>query len=314
MNQQTELKSSAKEQSIAVSLLLITTILWGSTFIITNKLTQFIPPMIYLGVRYLIGFLAFLPFIGRLRKFTKKQFKMGFIAGTLVWASFSVQTIGIKLTTATKSAFITGLNVIMVPIFSAMFFKEKVSARIWISTILALIGVSVMSFIGTGFDGISIGDILVLICDVFYALYIIYLSLNLKSVDIIGITVIIIFLISFYSFIASIIFEDMNYIFNEGRNVIFTFKNFGILLYMGICATNIATLTQNYGQRHLSSSKAAIVFASEPLFATFFAVLGNETLNLQIIIGGILIIAGILLSIEKPKIEQNIELGDQISD
>lgn len=303
MDQQIELRSSAKKQSLAMVLLLITTILWGSTFIITNKITQIIPPMFYLGVRYLIGFIAFLPFIGRLRKFTKKQFKIGLIAGTLMWASFSVQTIGIKLTTATKSAFITGLSVIMVPIFSAIFFKDKISPRIWISTILALIGVSIMSFIG--FENFSIGDLLILICDVFYAIYIIYLSQNLKSIDIIGLSLIIIFLNSFYSFIASIIFEDMNYIFNDGAELIFTIENFGILLYMGICATNIATLTQNYGQRHLSPTKAAIIFATEPLFATFFAVLGNELLNLQIIIGGALILIGILLSIEKTETDRS---------
>ena len=299
MNQQTEPKSSVKEQSIAIVLLLITTILWGSTFIITNKLTQIIPPMFYMFLRYLIGFIAFLPFIGRLRNFTLKQFKIGFIAGTLVWASFSFQTIGIQLTTATKSAFITGLSVIMVPIFSAIFFKDKISARIWISTLLALIGVSVMSIIG--FENISIGDLLVLICDVFYAIYIIYLSLNLKSVDIIGITAIIVFLLSFYSLIASIIFEDINLTF---KNMDSIFENFGlILLYMGVCATNIATLTQNYGQRHLSSTKAAIVFATEPLFATFFAVLGDESLTPKIVIGGILILVGVLLSIEKTELD-----------
>ncbi len=298
MDQQTEPKSSAKQQSIAMVLLLITTILWGSTFIITNKLTQIIPPMFYMFLRYIIGFFVFLPFIGRLRKFTKKQFMIGFIAGTLVWASFSVQTIGIKLTTATKSAFITGLSVIMVPIFSALFFKDKISTRIWISTIIALIGVSVMSIIGL--EKFAIGDLLVLICDVFYAIYIIYLSRNLKSIDIIGVSTIIVFFISLYSLIASILFEDFNYTFKNMNNI---FENSGILLlllYMGICATSIATLTQNFGQKHLSSTKAAIIFATEPLFATFFAVLGNESLNLQIIIGGIIILIGILLSIEKP--------------
>ncbi len=301
MNQQTEPRSSAKEQSIAMIFLLITTVLWGSTFIITNKLTQIIPPMFYMFLRYIIGFIAFLPFMGRLRNFTKKQFKIGFIAGTLVWASFSIQTIGIQLTTATKSAFITGLSVIMVPIFYALFFKDKISARIWISTLLALIGVSVMSIIG--FENVSIGDLLVLISDVFYALYIIYLSLNLKSVDIVGITVIIVFLLSFYSLIASLIFEDINLTFKNMNSI---FENFGlILLYMGVCATNIATLTQNYGQRHLSSTKAAIIFATEPLFATFFAVLGGESLTPKIVIGGILILVGVLLSIEKPELDRS---------
>ena len=127
-------------------LLVATTILWGSTFIITNTLTQVIPPMFYMGVRYLIGFLGFLPFLPKMKKLTKYQWKTAIIAGILCWISFATQTYGIKMTTATKSAFLTGLNVIMVPIFSALLFKTKISRKIWLSSFLAVIGVSVFSF------------------------------------------------------------------------------------------------------------------------------------------------------------------------
>jgi len=297
MNQQTEPKSNAKQKSVAVVLLILTTIIWGSTFIITNIVTQIIPPMFYMGVRYLIGFIAFIPFLGRLKTFTKKQFKIAFIAGTLCWISFALQTVGIMLTTATKSAFITGLNVIMIPIFLAIFFKKEVSKKIWISTFFALVGVSILSF--GGIEKPSIGDLLVLICDIFYALYVIYLGIHLKEIDTIGISAIIVFIISFFSFISSFIFEDMQYIFGEGASSIFTYQNLGIMLYMGLIATTISNLTQNYGQTHISPTKTAIIFSLEPLFATFFAILGKESLNLQIVIGAILIFTGIVLSIEK---------------
>lgn len=292
-------RSTSKQKRISELLLVTTTILWGTTFIITNKVTQIVPPMFYMGVRYLIGFIAFLPFIGHLKKIDKKQLKIAFIASFLVWASFALQTVGIKLTTATKSAFITGLNVIMVPIFVAIFYKKKVPVKIWISTILALAGVSIMTF--GGFDSIELGDVLVLICDVFYALYIIYLDNNLKHVDTIGFSIILVFLLSFFSFIVSFLFEPIDLIFGDLSDQIFTLSNLWIMIYMGIIATMIATLTQTFGQRHVNSTRTAIIFALEPLFATFFAVVFGEILNWQTIVGGIIIIGGILISIERTK-------------
>ncbi|UYP44647.1 hypothetical protein NEF87_000932 [Candidatus Lokiarchaeum ossiferum] len=310
---QTPSGSTSKQKRISELLLVTTTILWGTTFIITNTVTQVVPPMFYMGVRYLIGFLAFLPFLAHLKRIDIKQLKIAFIASFLVWASFALQTIGIKLTTATKSAFITGLNVIMVPIFIAIFYKKKVPVKIWISTVLALLGVSIMTF--GGFDSIELGDILVLICDVFYALYIIYLDNNLKHVDTIGFSIILVFLLSFCSFIVSFIFEPIDQIFGDLSSQIFTLGNLWIMLYMGVVATMIATLTQTFGQRHVNSTRTAIIFALEPLFATFFAVLGNESLNWQTIIGGIIIILGIFISIERAKpIDGPIDLnGPQIT-
>jgi drug/metabolite transporter (DMT)-like permease len=99
-------------------LLVTTTLLWGTTFIVTNILTQIIPPMFYMGVRYLIAVLGFIPFYSHLKHLTKEELKIALIAGTICWISFATQTIGIKLTTATKSAFLTGLNILMVPIFT----------------------------------------------------------------------------------------------------------------------------------------------------------------------------------------------------
>lgn len=287
---------SPKQMRISELLLVLTTILWGTTFIVTNVLTQIIPPMFYMGVRYLIAVIGFFPLYPHLKKVTKEHLKIAFIAGTICWISFATQTIGIKLTTATKSAFLTGLNILMVPIFVAMIYKKKVPGRIWISTLIAVTGVSVMSF--AGFESVALGDILVLICDVFYAIYIIYLDNNLKKVDIISFSILILAVMSLESFIASILFEPISLIFGETAPIIFTWQNFGIMLYMGLVASVGATLCQNYGQRYVTSTRAAIIFALEPLFATFFAVLFGESLEGKTIIGGILIIVGIFISIE----------------
>ncbi|MHA1746148.1 MAG: DMT family transporter, partial [Promethearchaeota archaeon] len=123
--------------NLGTLLLLITTILWGTTFVITNQVTQIVPPMFYMGMRYLVGVIMFLPFVGRLRKLTRRHWKHAIIAGLLCWASFAFQTYGIMLTTASRSAFITGLNVIMVPIFVALIYRQKLGNKIWVATVLA---------------------------------------------------------------------------------------------------------------------------------------------------------------------------------
>lgn len=294
-------------------LLLITAILWGSTFIITNTLTQIIPPMFYMGIRYLIAFIGFLPFISRLKNFSKKEIKITLIASLLVWISFATQTFGIQLTTATKSGFITGLNVIMVPIFASLLFKQKISWKIWISTLFALVGVSILSF--GDFGEISFGDILILICDVFYALYIIYLEYNLKKVDTVGFSIILVFNLSVFSFILSIFTDDYNYIFTTGSEMIFTLQNLLIMLYMGIVASSIATLTQSFGQTVVSSTRAAIIFALEPIFAAFFAIIiGSEYLTIPVILGGILIMIGVYFSIISTKNDSIIKNKDVINE
>jgi drug/metabolite transporter (DMT)-like permease len=287
--------------SLGTILLLITTILWGTTFVITSQVTQIVPPMFYMGVRYLVGVIMFLPFIGRLRKLTKKHWKHAIIAGMLCWASFAFQTYGIMLTTATKSAFITGLNVIMVPIFVALIFHRKVGNKIWVATGLALLGVFVMSFSGLE-GGFEWGDLLVLICDVFYAFYIIYLERHLKEIDPIGMAFIVVLVISVLSFLLSGLVEDYSMIFGVSRSQIFTWTHLVIILYMGIFATTIANITQTFGQKYISSTRTAIIFASEPLFAAFFAIVfGPDILTWQITVGGALILAGTLASTLKKK-------------
>jgi drug/metabolite transporter (DMT)-like permease len=249
-----------------------------------------------MGVRYLIGFLGFLPFLPKMKKLTKQHWKIAIIAGTLCWISFATQTYGIKMTTATKSAFLTGLNVIMVPIFSALLFKTKISRKIWLSSFLAVIGVSVFSF--GEFNKFEFGDVLILVCDVFYAFYIIYLDRHLKKVDILSFSAVIVLVIGVNSFILSFLVEDYSIILNFSNEDIYNVNNFIIMLYMGLFATTLATLTQTFGQSVISSTRAAIIFALEPIFATFFAVLfGDDRITVQVIIGGTIVMVGIYISL-----------------
>ncbi|RLI67072.1 MAG: hypothetical protein DRO88_00150 [Promethearchaeia archaeon] len=295
-----DIKSTALPHYLGLILLIVTTILWGSTFTITNQVTQHIPPIFYMTFRYLIGFLVYIPFFCHFRKINREFWKITLTASFLLWASFTLQTIGIQLTTATKSAFITGLNVIMIPIFAAVIYKRRVRGIIWVSTVLALIGVSIMSF--SGFDSIELGDVLVFICDIFYALYILYLERKLPFVGIISFSAFQLAFLSLFSFISSLIFEVSVNSFVSTFRIFLQTPFYWYILYMGVIATSFATIIQMKGQRAVTATQAAIIYALEPIFgALFAAILGNEDITWQIIVGGGLIMTGIFLSISKKK-------------
>ena len=292
---------SKYKKRLSETLLVLTTVLWGTTFIITETLVNTIPPLFYLGIRFLIGALVFLPFIKRF-KLNKKIIKISFFGGLLYFISIVAQTYGLKdpQTSASEGAFITSLSVIMVPIILSIFSRKKLPLRLWIGVISAVLGTATMTLVGNevGSEGISTGDILIFICAVFYALYIIYIGNKTHEIDMIVFSAMQVFFISILSFFTSALTEF--HIVFENINSIFSFSNVLVLIYMGAVATSLPFIFQTYGQKHVSSQRAAMIFALEPVFASFFAVIiGGNTFNWQTIIGGVFIFAGIFVSIEK---------------
>ena len=184
----------------------------------------------------------------------------------------------------------------MVPIILSIFSRKKLPVRLWIGVISAVLGTATMTLVGS--EVISPGDILVFICAVFYAIYIIYIGNKTHEVDMIVFSAMQLLFISIFSFIMSALTE-FNIVF-ENVNSIFGLNNVFVLIYMGAVATSLPFVFQTYGQKHVSSQRAAIIFALEPVFASFFAVIiGGNTFNWQTLIGAALIFAGIMVSIER---------------
>ncbi|MHA1728918.1 MAG: DMT family transporter [Promethearchaeota archaeon] len=292
--------SSIKLQRISEILLVCVNVLWGTSFILTKITIETVPLMFYMGIRFFFGAVAFLPFFKYFKFFDKKLLKISFIAGFLYFISNILQTIGLQYTSASKAAFITALGLIFVPIILALYYKKKIESNIWIALILASVGTYILSF--AGIEVFTIGDPLILICAVIYAIYIIYLDLHVKEVNFLLFSMFQLIFMSGFSFLSSLIFEDFYYIFGVGSSVIFTMQNWLVLIYMGVVVSCVTFIFQSYGQRHIAPSRAAIIFTLEPVFATIFAlIIGGEQLVIQTVFGAILIFAGILLSIERKK-------------
>ena len=134
-------RSSISRKKILANLLLIsTTVLWGSSFIITKTLTQSLPIFLYIAIRFSIAVIGFLPYFLHFKKINKKIIFAGFITGIIYFVSMVLQTAGLQSTSAGKAAFITALGTVMIPFMAWIGFKKRVHFRIWIALPFCVIG------------------------------------------------------------------------------------------------------------------------------------------------------------------------------
>lgn len=286
-----------QKKLLGIILLIVTTILWGTTFIITKTVIKNVPVFFYLCLRFLVALLGFSPYFIHLNKINKQIIIMGIISGLIYFIAIATQTIGLITTSAGKAGFITGLNTIMVPFLAYILFKHSFKKRVYLAATLSIVGMAFLLLEGE--QGVLIGDILVLVCAFFCALFIVYNDkyVNLANVYLYSIVQLFIISISCFSF---------SFILNESYNFLnsdFTF--WLIILYMGIGVTTLTFLFQNWSQQYVNSAKTAIIFALEPVFAALFGfLLGNETLSLLAWIGCGLIFVAILITVIKNKDEK----------
>jgi len=288
--------SSPKFRTLGIFLLILTTVLWGTTFIITKIVTKEVPIFLYLGLRYVIALIGFVPLTIRfIKKINKKILIYGIVSGIIYYFAIVTQTYGLQTTSASKVGFITGLNAVMVPFIVWIFFRKSIDKRIWIAAGLSVIGMALLLL--EGLNGVLIGDLLVTICAVFCALFIVYNEKYVKLIDISTYTVVQLIVLTVLCFSSSLILQE-SYDLSEVSFGLWDF--YLIMLYMGLVATTLTFLFQNYGQRHQDASQAAIIFALEPVFAALFAYLiGNEILSWQAWIGCSLIFLAIIITVIK---------------
>lgn len=283
--------------------LLLTALIWGGTFSLIKSALDDISAMVFVSLRFgLASIILYFLFRSSLKGLRIQNYKDGFILGFLLFAGFITQTLGLKETTATKSAFITGTFVVLTPIFQVVIEKRIPSLVNIIGIIIVFTGIAFLSSSGDSILGVfselgsnfTFGDFLTFLCAVFYALYIVYLDIisgrnNYKFLTFFQIFVTMILSVLSIPFL-HITGVEAAYI-NFTNLVIFT------ILYTSLFATIITTLLQTKYQRGVTPTKAGIIFSFEPIFAALFAYLFlSEIPGFMGIIGAVLIFSGILFT------------------
>jgi len=219
---------------------------------------------------------------------------MGFITGLLYFFGIVFQTYGLQSTTAGKTGFITGLSTVIVPFITWIGFKKPLKVRVWFTVILSVVGMAFLLLEGA--SGLIIGDVLVLICAFFFALYIVLNDKYVRLIDVYLYSIIQVLIISVSSFICSLFFK-------ESYNLASFPPSFWyVMIYMGIAVMTLTILFQNWSQQYQGPTTTAIIFTLEPVFAALFGFLiGNEILSLFGWIGCVLIFIAILITVIKNK-------------
>jgi drug/metabolite transporter (DMT)-like permease len=273
-----------KNQSKADLSLLLVTLGWGISFILTKNSLDFLQPFNFIALRFLTAFfLAAIVFYKKFKDLDKVTLIHATIMGTVLFTGYLLQTIGIQYTTVTNSGFITGFSVVLVPIIATIFLKEKPENAAIIGTILAIIGLSLMS-IKEGFE-VNVGDILTFISAFAFAMHIILTGKYTKDGKSILLGVIQIGVVGFLGLFSSV-FENEFIIPSD----IALWKN---ILFLAVICTAVAFIVQTIAQKYTTSTHTALIYITEPVFAAICAYfLINEKLSMQAIFGAILILVG----------------------
>jgi len=265
-------------------------IIWGSTFAIIKGILDLILPLTFLAYRFfLAAFVLYVIFWKRSKNINKAILKKGFIIGIFLFLGYAFQTVGLKYTTATKTGFITGLSVVLVPIISYFFIKEKINRNSVIGVIFAVIGLWFLNY-NSSFN-FNLGDFLVLLGAISFAMHIISVGLYTKKMDYVPLVIVQLATVFVLCLLMAIIFE------RPALHLSYSSHVWWAIILTGVFATALAFYMQNRFQRYSTATKTAIIFSGEPIFAAVFAyLLLGEKVGLIAWTGGLLIIFGMIVS------------------
>lgn len=280
-----------------VSLLLVAFV-WGTTFVLVQNAIAFLEPFSFNGVRFFMA--AFL--LGgwlvifereQLKKINKKLLISGVIMGLFLFIGYAFQTIGLLHTTSSKAGFITGLSVVMVPVFSFMLLKIKPGFNAVIGVSIATAGLYLLTM--TDKVSLNIGDAYVLICAVGFALHIIFTGKYSSKYPALLLTVIQVGTVALLSGIFAFFTENWQQAFETG--VLIKTNVVTALIVTSLFATALAFFAQTAFQKFTTPTRVALIFAMEPVFAAAAGFMwANERLSFSALTGCLLIFAGMVFA------------------
>ena len=282
-----------KTKPQGVILLLITAIVWGSSFVAQSIGMQSIDAFTFTGIRTALGMLFLLPFTLIINKgfdFSKKTLKKGLILGIVFSIAQNFQQFAFYYSTSGKIAFITAFYMFFVPLISVVFLKKKIAVLTWLSIFIGLIGLFLLCINPEELTNINLGDILALICAVFYAVQIMLIDKFLEDgTSGVQLSFMQFFVAAIISIVAMFIFEQPN---------IADIKTAApSLLYSGIMSCGIAYTFQILGQRNASPVVASLLMCLESVFAVITAaIILHENMLPRELAGCLIMFGAIILS------------------
>lgn len=275
-------------RSRAEAALLATTLVWGGTFAVVKIGMRDVSPLLLIAIRFLIGGgLMLLLFGRRLFPIPRQAILKGSILASFLFLGFVTQNIGLTITTASKSAFITGMMVIFVPLLQVVI--ERRPPRLGNVVGVAIVTLGLWCLTSPEGESFNTGDALTVLCAVLFAVYIVYLDVVSKEMTTEQLVAIQMFATGLMAVAATAVFETPRFVASA--------RAIAAMAYLTLLATVLTTYVQTRFQKDTTPTRAVVIFSVEPVIATAIAyVLLGETLGPLGVLGGALIIGGVLVS------------------
>lgn len=272
--------------------LALVALIWGTTFVVVKRALTEISAVYFLAIRFGIAsccmFLIFFPTLRRVESIEVwRGLRGGAVAGIFLWLGYMLQTFGLKYTSAGNSGFLTGLYIVLVPLISACLYRKWPQRLELVGIAVATLGMIVLTLpsVDRQFQ-MNRGDLLTVGCAVAFAFHLLVLGYYSQRERFEAVALGQIVCAAILS-TASLQVEPPRGIWTA--NVVFA------IALTSVFATALAFALQTWGQRYTSATRAALIFALEPVFALVTAIaIGGERLSFAILAGGGLILAGIL--------------------
>lgn len=269
------------------------TVVWGSSFIIMKNLVEEVGVFAYLALRFAVAaVLLTLLFRRPLSRMRPVDARNGAVIGLLLFLGMGLQVTGLRYTAASTSAFVTGLNVVMVPVLSAFLLRKQPPAKAVLGVVMATVGLFVLT--GGFSQQWNRGDTLTLLCACCFALQIIFIDKFNAQTDARVNAVA-------QMIVAAVLFL-LVWVFVERSPLRFSWPLVLTVLYTGALGTAFAFGVQTIAQQYTTPTRTALIIACEPVFGAIFALLvpgtdgTTETLTASMVAGSLLILGGMVLA------------------
>ena len=281
--------SHALKMRLAPWALLLVSAAWGMAFVVMKDAIERQSVNSFLFTRFLVAVIAmFLLKPTVIQVINREILRKGFIAGLFLASGYILQTLGLALTGAAVTGFITGLYVVATPVLAALVLKVRITAFTWGCVLLATAGLALLSLKGWN---LGYGEFLVFLCAIAFAAHIIALSKWSNGLDVYAMTIVQLATCALATGLISLI---QGYELPPDRN------GWYVVLFTAIICTAVAFVVQTWSQAHMSATKVAVILTMEVVFAALFAVIfGGESLSLRTFFGGVLVLAAMFMIVLK---------------
>lgn len=278
---------------LAIGALILVTVIWGGGFVASDIALESMKPFQIMMVRFLLASVL-MGVISRGQQKSEEKLKdragaikAGILMGVTLFMGFAFQIIGLQYTTPSKNAFLTALNVVIVPFIAFVILKKKIGAKGIIGAVMSVFGVALLSLNGN--FTVSLGDGLTLFCAVGFAFQIFFTSEFVKKYPASVLNTVQMFTAFVLSAISLMIFGENDFQV--------TTQGWLSALYLGVVSTTICYLLQTACQKYIDETKAAIILSMESVFGTIFSIMIlHEVVTVRMIIGCAVILAAVIIS------------------